>query len=99
MARTSGATNGRRTWPQRLLLSVNILAIVACVAAATLIVSARDPVADTPRTGILDVEGWVPSERVNMDDPMNFLIVGTDSDEGLDPDDPVRGGRDDVGGA
>lgn len=88
----------RRSWPQRLLLSFNVFAVFVCLSAAGLIVYAHDTVADTQRTRILDVEGWVPSERVPAGDPINFLVVGTDSAEGLEPDDQVMQGRDEVDG-
>jgi len=98
MSRRSGAVRYRRTWPQRLLLATNVVAIVACVATAVVIIYARDTVADTRRTSILAAGGWQSSKEVAAGDPMNFLIVGTDDKAGLAADDPLLDGRDDVGG-
>lgn len=88
-----------RTWPQRLLLTLNVFAISVSLAFAALIVYARDTVADTQRTRILDVQGWVPAERVPPGEPINFLVLGNDAKEGLDPDDPILDGRDEITGS
>jgi LCP family protein required for cell wall assembly len=39
----------------------------------------------------------VLSEEADAGEPQNYLIVGSDSDEGLDPNDPVTKGRGSVG--
>jgi polyisoprenyl-teichoic acid--peptidoglycan teichoic acid transferase len=41
--------------------------------------------------------GMVLTERGGSDAAQNFLIVGVDSAEGLDPDDPIREQREDMG--
>jgi len=81
----------RRTWPQRLLLLCGVAVSVACFGAAQVFWEARTVLSELPRirvgSGVLAQSG-APGE------PVNFLLVGVDSSEGLDPDDPVRSGRD-----
>lgn len=64
---------------------------IACFGAAKIFWDARTVLADLPRIrvgpDVLAVEGR-PGE------PVNFLLVGVDSSEGLDPNNPVRSGRD-----
>src|SRR5690625_2118180 len=99
MADRRGIRRPRRTWPQRLLLSLNVFAILVSLASAGFIAYAHDTVGETQRTAILGVDGWVPAEQVAPGDPIDFLVVGNDSADGLDPGDPALDGRDDVGGA
>jgi len=99
MARRSGATRYRRSWPQRLLLTTNLLAVTACIATAAVILYARDTVAGTRRTAILpENPGWVPADEVPPGDPMNILVIGTDNKDGLAADDPVLSNREEIGG-
>ena len=86
----------RRTWPQRLV----VLACLAVIAAAVLsvrTVTVIDEVwEDFEREYIVDT-GQYGRQLLRTDTepgkPVNFLIVGTDSALGLDPDDPVMRGR------
>lgn len=86
----NASARGRRTWPQRLLILCGLLISVALFVGARFFWEARTVLADLPRirvgAGILAQEG-APG------DPVNLLLVGVDSSEGLDPDDPVRQGR------
>ena len=63
---------------------------IALFGAARFFWEARTVLADLPRIrvgpGVL-AQGGAPG------DPVNVLLVGVDSSEGLDPDDPVRQGR------
>jgi len=68
-----------------------LLLSVALFIGAQFFWEARTVLAELPRirvgAGVLAQEG-APGE------PVNILLVGVDSSEGLDPDDPVRQGRD-----
>lgn len=97
MSDRSGAFRLRRTWPQRLLICFNTLAIVAAVAAAGLIAYGKKTVGEVHRTAIHSPV-FVPAKELPPGQPVNFLVVGTDSAEGLAPDDPLRKGREDVAG-
>ncbi len=81
----------RRTWPQRLLIVVGILLAALCFGAARIFWDARTVLADLPR---IRVGSDVLAQAGSPGEPLNFLLVGVDSSEGLDPDDPVRSGRD-----
>lgn len=80
---------GRRTWSQRLLLTFNVLLAFACLAAAGSFHLARTKAEQVP---VYDIEAVA---RVRNDDTAvrNILLVGTDSSEGVDPDNPILKGR------
>lgn len=80
----------RRTWPQRLLILCGLLVAVALFAGARFFWEARTVLADLPR---IRVGAGVLAQEGAPGDPVNLLLVGVDSSEGLDPDDPVRQGR------
>jgi polyisoprenyl-teichoic acid--peptidoglycan teichoic acid transferase len=73
-----------RTWPQRLLLTSGVLATVLCLLSA----------------GVL-AWGWSKFSNITQvqlalsapsgGGPRNWLVVGTDSRDGIDPDDPNAG--------
>jgi LCP family protein required for cell wall assembly len=80
----------RRTWPQRLVLTFNIFVIVLSVTMAAGLGLTYKKASELPRVelgGALTPEPQVPTA------PQNYLIVGTDNAEGLDPSDPVLIGR------
>jgi len=81
----------RRTWPQRLLMVLGVALAFACFVAAMGLWEARTVLADLPR---IRVASDVLAQAGNPGDPVNFLLIGVDSSEGLDDDDPVRAGRD-----
>ncbi|HOT78967.1 MAG TPA: LCP family protein [Microthrixaceae bacterium] len=80
---------GRRTWPQRLLLLVNSLLVVACLGVAGTFNLVRAKASELPTIDI----GAEARQRPDATGPRNILLVGTDSGEGLDEDDPVQVGR------
>ncbi len=80
---------GRRTWPQRLLLLVNSLLVVACLGVAGTFNLVRAKASELPTIDI----GSEARQRPDATGPRNILLVGTDSGAGLDEDDPVRAGR------
>lgn len=84
----------RRTWPQRLLISVNIIAIIGALVGAGTIAYAKRTVANVHRTTDIGRSVLTPADELPPGEPQNFLIVGVDDDEGLPDDDPVKNGRD-----
>lgn len=77
----------RRTWPQRLLIGVNTLTVVAALGAALALGYANDKLEEVQRIDLgLDV---VDPEPTDPGEPQNYLLVGTDSAERLDEGDPA----------
>lgn len=83
--------SGRRTWPQRLLLLAGLVTSVGLFLTAQFFWEARAVLADLPR---IAVGPDILAQPGEPGDPVNLLLVGVDSSEGLDEDDPVRQGRD-----
>jgi len=84
----------RRSWPQRLLIAFNL-----CFVAGTLVIAGglgylNWKLDQLPR---VELGEGVLAEEEAPDEPQNYLIVGTDSSEGLSEDDPVTIGREDLG--
>ena len=64
----------RRTWPQRALISFNILLIMGCLASATGIGYFYYRFGQLPRIGLPSL-----SEDAPPGEPQNFLLVGSDT--------------------
>ena len=83
-----------RTWPQRLALAAGCASVVALAASATGLAYIYRKYERLPRvelTGVL-----ADDEGTSAGGPENYLLVGVDNASGLDRDDPVRRGRDDM---
>ena len=83
-----------RTWPQRLALAAGCASVVALVASAAGLAYIYRKYERLPRvelTGVL-----ADDEGTSAGGPENYLLVGVDNASGLDSDDPVRRGRDDM---
>lgn len=85
---TEGGRRARRTWPQRLIISFNAMALIAAVATAGVIAYGNNRVANITRH--VFTEGVLATDELEAGDPQNYLIVGVDDASGLDPDDVVR---------
>jgi LCP family protein required for cell wall assembly len=84
----------RRTWPQRLVLAGGCATVLGLVASASGLAYVYRKYERLPRvelTGVLATE-----DDSGSAEPENYLVVGVDSAAGLDRDDPVRRGRDDL---
>jgi LCP family protein required for cell wall assembly len=79
----------RRTWPQRLLLTFNVLLAVACLAAAGGLTVFEEKLSRVSTVAIDSPD----AQPVEVSEPRNILIIGTDSAANLDEDDPVGNGR------
>ena len=86
----------RRTWPQRLVVVACVGVIVAAVLSARTVTVIDEVWEGVDREFIVDT-GQYGHQLLRTDTepgaPVNFLLVGTDSALGLDPDDPVMAGR------
>lgn len=76
-----------------MLLGLNSIAIIGCLVIASLVVLGHKTVAETPRVHI-ETPGFRPAPEVARSGPVNFLVVGTDSSDGLAENDPLRTDRD-----
>ena len=86
----------RRTWPQRLVVVAAVVVIVSALVSARTVKVVEEIVQEVRRVVIVDTGQYgqqllVP--ETDLGEPVNFLIVGTDSALGLDPSDPVVLGR------
>ena len=92
MARHAARGRAHRTPLQMGVLGLNALACVVCIALAGAITWSWHRVREIPR---IELGTELASDPDGVDDaPQNFLIVGTDTADGLPDDDPVRVGRD-----
>ena len=78
-----------RTWPQRLLLTLNLALVVVCLTAAGGVYWTYSQASALPR---IDV-GTSLSPETEPGEAQNVLLVGLDDGAGLDADDPVLRGR------
>ena len=85
----SDVRGNRRTWPQRLLLTLNISLVICCLVAAGGLGWAYTQASALPR---IDV-GASLSPPPPPGDPQNILLVGLDDGMTLGAGDPVLQGR------
>lgn len=93
MPSTGRGGRRRRTWPQRLLIGFNIFLIFVCLVTAAGLGYFYFKFGQLPRVEL----GNVLTEESGPTSAQNFLVVGVDSAEGIDPDDPITIGRDEAG--
>ena len=75
----------RRTWVERILVSFGVIATTVCLLVAGVMAWALQKFEAIERVEIDSVQEAVAGE------PSNWLLVGTDSREGIDSDDPNAG--------
>jgi len=78
-----------RTGPQRLLIAVNMLLVIACLSAAGGLSFVRSKLSEVQVVSL----GVSLAPSADVDDVRNILLIGTDSADRLDPDDPARNNR------
>lgn len=93
----------RRTWPQRLLLLCNIVLCLSCFGVAAGLFYVKDKATSIQQlrlSHVLDATQGENAPRPAAGDPLNILLVGVDSADGMAEDDPVRLQREDedIGG-
>ena len=74
-----------RTWPQRLLIIVGCVVVVACVGTASVAGYLGIRFGQIDRVSDIDL-------AARTGEASNYLLVGTDSREGIDESDPDAGG-------
>ncbi len=79
MVKKSG-TRLRRTWPQRVLITANVLALLAAATAAGVLAYSNDRVAALKRN--VFAEGVLAHDELEPGDAQNFLFVGVDDGAG-----------------
>lgn len=94
MSAAQAGTLGRRTWPQRLLITFNVFLIVTCLVIAGGLGYFNYKFGRLPTVSI-DPDVLTAEEEPG--EPQNFLVVGTDDAARLDPSDPVTNGREELG--
>lgn len=82
----------RRTWPQRLLISFNIFLIGVSLVTAGGLYYAYDKLGQLPRVELSHVLSPAPAKVDGVAQAQNFLLVGSDSRAGSDPNSPDFGG-------
>lgn len=78
------ARGRRRSWGQRAVITLGVLATTACLAAGTFVVSVYAKLGELVRFG----EDEVAVAEPPPGEPENYLIVGSDSRDNVDPTDP-----------
>ncbi|MCB1255772.1 MAG: LCP family protein [Microthrixaceae bacterium] len=80
----------RRSWAQRLVISVNCLLVIACIGAGLGLMRVRQAIESLP---VVDIGSSLAPSAVESSAPRNVLIIGTDNAEGIDKNDPVMKNR------
>ncbi len=83
----------RRSWVQRLILTLNVFLIAGSLLAAAALQYAYDRASDIKRVELGRSLTPLADSASSGGRVMNILLVGSDSSAGLDPDDPVQIGR------
>ena len=80
----SAPVRKHRSWPQRFVLGFGVLSTVLCLSAGGLVLYVYAKVGELVRFS----EQEVSVDEAAASEPQNFLIVGSDSRENVDPNDP-----------
>lgn len=83
----------RRTWPQRLVILVNVLGVFAALTVAYLISNSFGRIESIERVELAGTLTPVAQDSEPGQRVLNVLLVGSDSSAGLDPDDPINADR------
>ena len=92
MKERSRRSRRRRTWLQRLLITLNIIVVLICFSSAAGLAYVFRQTSDLQRYGGLGAT-LDQASATGEPQPENFLLVGVDNSEGLDSKDPVLIGR------
>jgi LCP family protein required for cell wall assembly len=89
----TGRAKLRRTWLQRGVLSLNVIMILMALGAAWLLRQSYGKVSEISRVQLAGLLSPIPEPSEPGQRIVNVLLVGSDSSDGLDPDDPIQAGR------
>jgi len=84
----------RRTWPQRLLICLNAMGLIAAIATAGALAYSNEQLSEVERVDLSDV---TRADELAEGDPQNYLIVGVDDASGLPEGDNVRNREENIG--
>ncbi len=90
---TDASPRPRRTWPQRLVILINVAGIVAALFAAAALSSGEQVVTSVQRVQLAGSLTPAEPSTENGERVLNVLLVGYDSSSNLEPNDPVQLGR------
>ncbi len=79
----------RRTWPQRILLTFNVLVVLLCFASAGGLLYVFRQATNVARFSLSSTL----NQPTRKGEPENFLLVGVDSAQGISKSDPINIGR------
>jgi polyisoprenyl-teichoic acid--peptidoglycan teichoic acid transferase len=79
----------RRTWPQRLLISLNIVVVILCFSSAAGLAYVFRQASSVARFNL----ATTLDQPTKKGQPENILIVGIDSAQGINRNDPINIGR------
>src|SRR6187402_46640 len=94
MSAQSAGPRLRRTWPQRLLILFNCLCIVAAGVTAYAIGYLNKQVGEIQRVRLGDALEEVEGRSSNA--TQNYLLIGTDNEEGANAREGIAGARSDT---
>ncbi len=83
----------RRSWRQRFFLLFNCVVIATAVIAAWALQGAQARTEELTRVALPGSLRPIEDQAESGDRVLNFLLVGSDSSAGLDPNDPIQVGR------
>ncbi len=83
----------RRTWPQRLVILVNVIGIFAALGTAYVIRNSYGRIESIERVELTGSLTPAEQDSPKGERVLNVLLVGSDSSASLDPDDPINVGR------
>lgn len=83
----------RRTWGQRFFLLFNCVMITVALSAAWALQGAQARTEELARVALPGSLRPIEDQGEAGDRVLNFLLVGSDSSAGLDPNDPIQVGR------
>ena len=87
---SSGTVVVRRTWPQRLVILCSVGVVAASIGASWFL---NDVYGSFTDLGRVEFAADVLITDTDPAEPVNFLLIGEDSAEGLDPNDPAAFAR------
>lgn len=88
---STGTVVVRRTWPQRIVILCSVAVVVGAIGASWFLNDVYEAFSDLGR---VEFAADVLITDTDPGDPVNYLLIGEDSAEGLDPDDPAAFARD-----
>lgn len=84
------SAGGRRSWVQRGVITINVFMICVALGGAWILHQSYGKVSEINRVQLSGTLSPIPEPSNPGQRIVNVLLVGSDSSEGLDPDDPIQ---------